>query len=105
MICGIAALALSGCFSKSDDSGDAGAVAFLTAEQVQDGARYVIDQRKGVKSSSLKDLKCPGNLQGKVGTSMTCTLVSEGKTYDVLIKVTSVDGLRINYSVNTSETA
>ena len=104
LVGGAAALVLPGCFSKSDDAGDAGQVAFLTAAQVQDGARYVIDQRKGVKASSLKDLTCPGNLQGKVGTTMTCTLKSDGKTYDVVIKVTSVDGLRINYSVNTTET-
>ena len=95
------ALALPGCFSKSSNSGDAVAVAFLTAAQVQDGARYVLDQRPGVKSNSVKDLTCPGNLQGKVGTTMTCTLERNGKTYDVVVTVTSVEGLRINYSVNT----
>ena len=35
---------------------------------------------------------CPGDLEAKVDVTTTCTLTDSAGTYDVAVKVTSVDG-------------
>lgn len=40
---------------------------------------------------AVPPINCPGDLEAKVGAAMTCTTVEGGKTYDVIITVTSVD--------------
>ena len=37
-------------------------------------------------------ITCPGDLEAKVDATTTCTLTDSAGTYDVAVKVTSVDG-------------
>jgi hypothetical protein len=48
-------------------------------------------------------ITCPGNLKGKVGTTLTCSTTVDGKTHPVDIKVTSVDGTNIKFDINIGD--
>lgn len=49
---------------------------------------------------------CPGNLRGKVGTVIYCTLTAQGSTanYPVKVQVTSVSGKQVNFHITVSQT-
>ncbi|OEU86567.1 hypothetical protein DB35_22905 [Streptomyces abyssalis] len=50
------------------------------------------------------DVTCPEDLVGKVGTSMRCKLTaSDGSSLGVTVKVTSVDGDKINYDIKADQ--
>ncbi|QIJ63788.1 DUF4333 domain-containing protein [Streptomyces sp. JB150] len=52
------------------------------------------------------DVACPEDLTGKVGTTTRCTLTADdGSTLGVTVKVTSVDGDRIDFDIKADETA
>ncbi|WP_431970867.1 DUF4333 domain-containing protein [Nocardia sp. bgisy134] len=44
-------------------------------------------------------IDCPGDLEGKVGTTMRCTLTAGGDTLALTVTVTSVEGDTVNYDV------
>lgn len=48
-------------------------------------------------------ITCPGNLKAKVGASLTCAMEIDGKTHDVDVKVTSVEGSTANFHVSVSD--
>ncbi len=49
---------------------------------------------------------CPGNLSGKVGTVMYCSLTPQGSTvtYPVKLRVNSTSGTQAHYSIAVSQT-
>ena len=49
---------------------------------------------------------CPGDLTGKVGTVMYCTLTPQGSTvsYPVKVQVDSISGTKVNFSIVVSKT-
>ncbi|GGO56955.1 hypothetical protein GCM10012287_51740 [Streptomyces daqingensis] len=50
------------------------------------------------------DVSCPEDLAGKVGTTTRCKLTaSDGTSLGVTVKVTSVDGDKINYSIKADQ--
>jgi hypothetical protein len=49
-----------------------------------------------------EEISCPGDLEGEVGTEMTCTLRDSGEEYDVTVTVTEVDGTRVDFDIETS---
>ncbi len=48
-------------------------------------------------------ITCPGNLKAKVGTKLVCSMPVEGKTYDVNVTVTEVEGSDVKYKVAVSD--
>ena len=52
------------------------------------------------------DITCPEDLAGKVGTTTRCTLTAkDGSTLGVSVKVTSVEGKKINFDIKADDTA
>ncbi|MFD4690383.1 DUF4333 domain-containing protein [Streptomyces sp. NPDC058463] len=52
------------------------------------------------------DVTCPEDLAGKVGTTTRCTLTAkDGSTLGVSVKVTSVEGKKINFDIKADDTA
>ena len=49
---------------------------------------------------------CPGDLTGKVGTVMYCSLTAQGSavTYPVKVQVDSISGTKVNFSIVVSKT-
>lgn len=49
---------------------------------------------------------CPGDLNGKVGTVMYCSLTAQGSTtaYPVKLQVDSVSGTQVHFSIEVSKT-
>ena len=48
-------------------------------------------------------ITCPGDLDAKVDASTTCTLTDSGSTYDVAVKVTSVDGGTAKFDIQVAD--
>jgi hypothetical protein len=46
---------------------------------------------------------CPGNLKAKVGATLTCAMVIDGKTHDVNVHVTSLEGTTANFNVEVAD--
>jgi hypothetical protein len=59
--------------------------------------RIATEQLTNAIGVTPEDLDCPGDLEGKVGTEMTCVLTSEGEKYDAIITVDDVDGGRVRF--------
>ncbi|QDP97158.1 DUF4333 domain-containing protein [Microlunatus elymi] len=51
------------------------------------------------------DVTCPGDLQGKVGTTMRCTLTAGDSKYGVNVKVTSVEGNKVLFNIKVDDQA
>ena len=49
---------------------------------------------------------CPGDLKGKVGTVMYCSLTAQGSTvvYPVQVRVNSISGSQVHFNIQVSET-
>ena len=46
---------------------------------------------------------CPGDLDAKVDATTTCTMTGSAGTYDVAVKVTSVDGDKANFDIHVAD--
>ena len=44
-----------------------------------------------------ESIECPGDLEGKVGVTMRCTLNDSGQTYGVTVTVTKVEGTEVEF--------
>jgi hypothetical protein len=49
------------------------------------------------------DISCPGDLEGKVGTEMRCTLTAGEDELGVAVTVTSVDGDDVKFDIQVDE--
>ncbi|MEO9222323.1 MAG: DUF4333 domain-containing protein, partial [Mycobacteriaceae bacterium] len=54
-----------------------------------------LESQVGQKPDSVK---CPGDLLGKVGETVTCTASVDGDSVPIEVKVTSVEGLKVAFS-------
>lgn len=48
-------------------------------------------------------IECPSDLEGKVGTTMTCTLTHQGQSLDVTVNVTSVENKTVNFDIKVAD--
>jgi hypothetical protein len=60
----------------------------------QEGVEKEITSQLGAESAT-----CPGDLEGEVGRSITCSATTGGETYDVIVTVTSLQGRDINVHI------
>jgi hypothetical protein len=58
----------------------------------------LLDQLASQLGSRPDSATCTGDLEGKVGNSITCTVVAGSETQDFALTVTDVDGDRINFN-------
>jgi hypothetical protein len=69
-------------------------------EEVEKQAMAVLTKTVGKEAPQIT---CPGNLKAEVGTVMVCGMPLEGKTYDVNIKVTEVEGGNAKFDVAVAD--
>ncbi|GGU44699.1 DUF4333 domain-containing protein [Nocardioides albus] len=86
-------LALTACGSSED---------FVQEKTVE---RIATEQLTNAVGVTPEDLDCPGDLEGKVGTEMTCVLTSEGEKYDAIITVDDVTGGRVRFNIDVPPNA
>jgi hypothetical protein len=67
--------------------------------------RIATEQLTNAIGVTPEGLDCPGDLEGKVGTEMTCVLTSEGEKYDAIITVDDVDGGRVHFQIDVPPNA
>ena len=48
-------------------------------------------------------ITCPGDLDAKVDATTTCTMTGSDGTYDVAVKVTSLDGGTANFDIQVAD--
>ena len=54
---------------------------------------------------AIESVTCPGDLTGKVGTTMNCTVTTAAGSGEVVVTVTSVDGTKVGFNVKVAEAA
>jgi hypothetical protein len=69
-------------------------------EEVEKQAMAVLTKTVGQQAPQIT---CPGNLKAEVGTAMVCSIPLEGKTFDVNIKVTAVEGGNAKFDVAVAD--
>ncbi|GGR57098.1 hypothetical protein J2S40_003321 [Nocardioides luteus] len=67
--------------------------------------RIATEQLTNAIGVTPENLDCPGDLEGKVGTEMTCVLTSDGEKYDAIITVDDVDGGRVHFKIDVPPNA
>jgi hypothetical protein len=68
----------------------------VAKEEVEKQAMAILTEKVG---QAAPQITCPGALKAEVGTAMVCSIPLDGKTFDVSIKVTAVDGSKVNFDV------
>ena len=48
-------------------------------------------------------IECPGDLEGEVGTTMTCVLTHQGESLDVTVTVTSVEDNTVKFNIEVAD--
>ena len=69
-------------------------------EEVEKSAMKSLSAAVGKESPPIT---CPGGLKAKVGTKLTCAIDIDGKTHDVTVSVTGVEGKSANFDVAVSD--
>lgn len=92
-------VALTGCSISAGDK-------YMKQSEVQTKAAEALAQSKNLPVSSVPPITCPGDLKAKVGTTMTCSIGTPPKVYDVKVTVTSVDDKtdQVYFDVKVAET-
>ncbi|MGZ4446377.1 MAG: DUF4333 domain-containing protein [Nocardioides sp.] len=83
-------LALGGCSSSQS----------VAQSDVEDQISTQLEAQVGAKPDSVK---CPGDLDAKVDTKMTCKLSVDGTEYDVTVTVTSVKDGKANFDIQVAD--
>ena len=65
----------------------------------EDVEKIAMDQLSANAGKPSPPITCPGNLKATVGTTLVCSMPIDGKTYDVNIKVTSVEGSTAKFDI------
>ncbi len=69
-------------------------------------ATTVSEKLAATTNQPKPDITCPEDLAGKVGATTRCTLTAkDGSTLSVSVKVTSVEGDKINFDIKADDTA
>ena len=91
MVLVVAMLALSSCGDSTP-----------TVKQA-DVEKEVSTQLEKQVGQAPDDISCPGDLKGKVGTKMRCTLTAGGDELGVSVNVTSVDGDNVKFDIQVDQ--
>ena len=91
MVLAVAMLALSSCGDSTP-----------TVKQT-DVEKEVSTQLEKQVGQAPDDISYPGDLKGKVGTTMRCTLTAGEDKLGVSVKVTSVDGDDVKFDIQVDQ--
>lgn len=72
----------------------------VAKEEVEKQAMAILTKTVG---HAAPQITCPGGLKAEAGAALVCSMPIDGKTYDVNIKVTSVDGSTANFDVAVAD--
>jgi uncharacterized protein DUF4333 len=68
--------------------------------KVEDKISQQLEAQVGQKPD---DISCPGDLKGEVGEKMRCTLTAGTDKLGVTVKVTKVDGKKVNFDFEVDQ--
>lgn len=94
---GAALLAATAACSVSFNAGSS-----LDRADVEQTLAKVLEEETGTKPDKIE---CPGDLEGKLDTTMECTLTNDSAEYVVKLTVTKVDGLDVRFDYKVASTA
>jgi Domain of unknown function (DUF4333) len=97
----LGALLVAGCSASASFS--VGTTPTVPKQSVENEVATVVAQKV---SQPTPKVVCPGDLAGKVGTVMYCTLTPQGSStsYPVQVKVDSVNGTDVHFNILVSST-
>ena len=97
----LGALLITGCSASASFS--VGTTPKVPKQSVENEVATVVAQKV---SQPTPKVVCPGDLVGKVGTVMYCTLTPQGSStsYPVQVKVDSVNGTDVHFNIIVSST-
>lgn len=75
-------------------------VSEVPKEAVEKNAMQMLSQSVGKPSPPIT---CPSGLKAQVGATLTCAMDIDGKTHDVLVAVTKIDGTTANFDINVAD--
>lgn len=76
------------------------ALSSCTATVAQSDVEKQITSKLALNDGSHPDsASCPGDLDAKVGATMTCTATAGSDTADIKVTVTKVDGSDVNFDI------
>ena len=67
---------------------------------LEKNSAHFLSEKVGKESPPIT---CPSGLKAKVGAAITCSMVIDGKTYDVAVNITSVDGTNAKFDVAVAD--
>lgn len=82
--------------SVEGDEAEVSVPATLTKSDLEANISQQLEAQAGTPPDKIE---CPGALVGKIGETMQCVLEHQGTKLPVDIKVTEVDGAKINYDI------
>ena len=65
--------------------------------------QVVTNVEKAFKDVDDASADCPGDIKAEKGKSFTCTVKLDGKSTDIGIKITKVDGEKFNFDLNLTQ--
>lgn len=74
----------------------------VSQSQVEDKISTQLEAQVGQKPDSVD---CPGDLEGEVGKTMDCTLTAGSDELGVSVKVTKVDGKKVDFDFQVDDQA
>jgi Domain of unknown function (DUF4333) len=99
----LSAFLVAGCSASASASFSIGSTPKVPKQSVENEVATVVAQKV---SQPTPKVVCPGDLTGKVGTVMYCTLTPQGSStsYPVQVKVDSVNGTDVHFNIVVSAT-
>lgn len=73
-----------------------GATPTVSRSDVEAKSADVVQQQVGTRPT----VRCPADLRGKVGATLTCTVTLHGSTQPLTVTVTAVSGKTVNFEVS-----
>ena len=89
LVIGLAAFGLGGCSSKM----------VIDAGKAQESVAQFVADNTEAKASNVK---CPDDIDAKVGVEFDCTFTAADGDYTAHLKITKVDGTNVGYDIETN---
>lgn len=73
------------------------------AVKKEDVEKIAMEQLTANAGKQAGQVTCPGDLKAKIATTMVCSMSIDGKTYDVTMKVTSVEDHTAKFDIAVAD--
>lgn len=68
-----------------------------------DVEQQISSQLAAQVGTTPEKIECPGDLEGTVGTTMTCVLTHQGQSLDVNVTVTAVEDNTVKFDIKVAD--